>query len=79
MKITIDFDDGAYLEIVDEGECVTYEDAEVDFQGTLKETLKVLPKSKKVEILQEVFTLSTKQLGVYDDKNRRGTKAINWS
>lgn len=78
MKITVDFNDGAYLLVDDNGNYVIYEDNEVDFEGTIKDTLKVIPVTKKQEIMNWLLNVNMLHLGVGNDKDTRGIKAINW-
>lgn len=81
MIFTIDFSDGSYLSIDSTGgECI-YEDREIDFQGSLKDTLRVIPKSKKVEIAKGLISLNNKQclIGEENDYNGTSVKAVEWS
>lgn len=59
MIFTVDFSDGSYLSIDSTEECI-YEDREIDFQGSLKDTLMVLPRRKKMEIAKGLISLNNK-------------------
>lgn len=80
MTITVDFSDGAYLLIEEFGNRCVYEDNELDFEGNLKETLKVVPEVKKREITQGLLSMNNCGfIGVRYDKDREGFKAIGRS
>lgn len=81
MIFTVDFSDGSYLSIDSiGGECI-YEDREIDFQGSLKDTLMVLPRRKKMEIAKGLISLNNNQclIGDRNDYNRTSVKAVEWS
>lgn len=75
MRITVEFSDGSYLQVEDKGDFCVYESPVTDFQGRLEETLSVLPRVRKRDILKSMFILTKRIIGGNYDYSNGGNKA----